>query len=153
MDATTAALVGAGIGVSGTIVAPVITAWQGRRAKLSELKRDAYSSGISAMVGIPFADEDEKVEGVYQQVLAALGDIEMHGSPRAAKLYSDVADALGVWRTSRKLEDFREPMEEFQRVARSETGVDKRLYRFRMWFKREFFFGSPVVLREKDSDH
>ncbi|MEV6904626.1 hypothetical protein [Amycolatopsis sp. NPDC051372] len=152
VDAATAALIGAGIGVSGTVISPVITAWQGRRAKVDELRRDAYAAGISSMVGIPFAKDQIDHEAVYQAILSALGDIEMFGSPQAAQRYSDFADTLDDWRENGKVGDFSVALKEFQRITRSEIGVDRRRARIISWAKQNYSFNRRILARKNRAD-
>lgn len=145
MDAAIAALIGAAIGVTGTVVAPIVTSWQARRAKRVDLKRDAYSAGITAMIGTAFADSETKRTEVFQQALSALGDIEMHGSPKAGNLYSDIAEELATWVETQHLDEkLSNTMQEFLRVARYETGVDRPIARLRNWFLREYGFSWPT---------
>jgi hypothetical protein len=48
VDAAAAALLGAAIGLTGTVVAPMVTAYQGKRAKIQDLMREAYARGFLA---------------------------------------------------------------------------------------------------------
>ncbi|WP_208719971.1 hypothetical protein [Amycolatopsis circi] len=135
VDAASAALIGAGIGLSGTLVVPIVTSWQGRRAKLHELKRDAYASAIAAMVGILYAENENRREA-YREILTALGRIEMFGGRRAANAFNDVAEGLEDWVDGGTIGDFRAPMNKFQNIARVEIGSEhpiNRIGRLILW--------------------
>jgi len=98
MDAATAALFGATIGLTGTVVAPLVTAHQGKRAKSQDLMREAYARGFACLAKIPRCDTLDDHKRLRDKMLDALAHIEIVGTTKTSELYGTVVDAYEAWK-------------------------------------------------------
>lgn len=127
MNAAVAALVGAAIGLTGTVIAPLVAAWQARRAQRESVKRDAYAQGHVAIAQVAYAKSEDDRKDAAKRMLMALANIEMFGSRSAAKHFNDAIEAMEPWVTSGgALAAFGQPAKDFQEATREETGADTR---------------------------
>lgn len=122
MDATTAALLGAAIGVTGTLgasfVTPYFTARHARSTRLTELRSETYVSAIrlahsvlseisKSMGAAPpdHAIDDEadaelanwlrrRLVEIAGEMAAATAELALLGSPQLAEEYADITDQV-----------------------------------------------------------
>ncbi|WP_125591748.1 hypothetical protein [Amycolatopsis balhimycina] len=122
MDAAAAALLGAAIGLTGTVVAPMVTAYQGKRAKSQDLMREAYARGFSCLAKIPRCETVEDHRKLRDKMLDALAHIEIVGTKATSDLYSNVVDAYEAWKikTTAANTDFAASAKKFEASARSD---------------------------------
>ncbi|VVJ21593.1 Uncharacterised protein [Amycolatopsis camponoti] len=122
MDAATAALLGAAIGLTGTVVAPMVTAYQAKRAKSQDLMREAYARGFACLAKIPRCDTVEDHKKLRDKMLDALAHIEIVGTKATSDLYGDVVDAYETWKIKATAPntDFAAKAKKFEASARSD---------------------------------
>ena len=121
MDAATAALLGASIGLTGTLVAPIVTSYQARRAKSQELMRDAYARGFACLARIPRCDTPEDHRKLRDKMLEALAHIEIVGVKTTSDLYGTVVESYEAWKIQGGTNAaFEASAKKFQQAARSD---------------------------------
>jgi hypothetical protein len=130
MDAAAAALFGATIGLTGTVVAPLVNAYQAKRAKSQDLMRDAYARGFACLAKIPRCDTLDEHKRLRDKMLDALAHIEIVGTKTTSDLYGTVVDTYEAWKVNGAPNtDFASSARKFQASARSdidssdETGI------------------------------
>ncbi|HKO19808.1 MAG TPA: hypothetical protein VJU82_13065 [Acidobacteriaceae bacterium] len=101
MDPTLAALLGAGIGTVGTILAASITSFAASRrehkVRRRELMREAYAEGLRAVVAIgriPDQDSHLHIHDVRMRMFEAQVQIRLVGSPQARDKFDDLAEEV-----------------------------------------------------------
>lgn len=96
MDAATAALIGASIGVLGALggafINPTMSARHARRAKAYELKREAYERCIVAALNVPRADDVVRGIENCRELTLLLAQVELYGDQAVKKKYVDLLD-------------------------------------------------------------
>jgi hypothetical protein len=135
MDAAVAALIGAGIGMTGTLFAPLINARLARREKRRELMRTAYAKGISLLVEFTSTEDAANRRAIAAQMMSVATDIEVMGSNEAAKLFGDFVIAVQkiVDRQTDTPSGFdTSKITEFFRIARRDTGGTRKERRHRL---------------------
>ena len=121
MDAATAALLGASIGLTGTLVAPIVTSYQARRAKSQELMRDAYARGFACLARIPRCDTSDDHRKLRDKMLEALAHIEIVGVKSTSDLYGTVVESYEAWKIQGGTNSgFESSAKKFQQAARSD---------------------------------
>ncbi|MET8845961.1 hypothetical protein [Amycolatopsis sp. NPDC004625] len=121
MDAAIAALVGAGVGFTGTLVTPIVTSYQARRAKSQELMRDAYARGFACLARIPRCDTPEDHRKLRDKMLEALAHIEIVGVKTTSDLYGTVVESYEAWKIQGGTNTaFEASAKKFQQAARSD---------------------------------
>jgi hypothetical protein len=121
VDAATAALLGASIGLTGTLVAPSVTSYQARRAKSQELMRDAYARGFACLAQIPRCDTPEDHRKLRDKMLEALAHIEIVGVKATSDLYGTVVESYEAWKIQGGANTaFEASAKKFQQAARSD---------------------------------
>ncbi|QKV80669.1 hypothetical protein [Amycolatopsis sp. Hca4] len=121
MDAAIAALIGAGVGFTGTMVAPIVTSYQARRAKSQELMRDAYARGFACLARIPRCDTTEDHRKLRDKMLEALAHIEIVGVKTTSDLYGTVVESYEAWKIQGGANTaFEASAKKFQQAARSD---------------------------------
>ncbi|WP_158890766.1 hypothetical protein [Amycolatopsis anabasis] len=98
MDAATAALLGATVGLTGTLVAPMVTAYQAKRAKHQDLMRDAYARGFACLAKIPRCETVDDHMRLRDKMLEALAHIEIVGTKKTSDHYSAVVESYEAWK-------------------------------------------------------
>ncbi|MGW5701666.1 hypothetical protein [Amycolatopsis japonica] len=98
MDPATAALFGATIGLSGTLIAPLVSSYQTKRTKAQDLMREAYARGFACLARIPRCETRDDHLKLRDKMLDALAHIEMVGTKKTSELYSDVIESFTAWK-------------------------------------------------------
>ncbi|MDX8149232.1 hypothetical protein SK854_44415 [Lentzea sp. BCCO 10_0061] len=140
MDAATAALVGAGVGIIGAIAAswinPFTTAKHARAAKNLELRREAYVKGLNAAQTLRVCEDQPDFERALQASWDAWIEMSLVASPEVAALFGKAhaaADkANDAWVESSPSQDFMKfqksfisAVAEFTSAARADIGAGK----------------------------
>jgi len=121
VDAATAALLGASVGLAGTLVAPIVTSYQARRARSQELMRDAYARGFACLAKIPRCETLEDHRKLRDKMLEALAHIEIVGVKATSDLYSSVVEAYEGWKMRNgPMGPFESSAKKFQQAARTD---------------------------------
>jgi hypothetical protein len=136
VDAATAVLLGASLGLTGTLVAPIVTSYQAGRAKSQELMRDAYARGFACLARIPRCDTPEDHRKLRDKMLEALTRIEIAGVKTTSDLYGTVVESYEAWKiqggantafeVSAKKSHFGHSGPRRARVRRGRRGDDRR---------------------------
>ena len=90
MDPTLAALLGAGLGLTGTVLAPLVTSRRAHKARRREIMRDAYAEGMRCVSDIPRAKAVEDYESMKERLFAAQIQIRLVGSRKAGRRYDEL---------------------------------------------------------------
>ncbi len=90
IDPTIAALVGAGIGMAGTIISPILTSKRTHRARRRDLMLEAYAEGMRSITDIV----KEDVKGGYvdhkKRLVEAQLQIRLAGSQAAYRAFDEL---------------------------------------------------------------
>lgn len=98
MDPTVAALLGAGIGMIGTVLAsfitPVLTAQRADRTRNRELRREAYLTGLDAVHRVGNCTTQDAFEKAVEQTYNAMAQIQLVGSPNVVRAAATLMRAV-----------------------------------------------------------
>jgi hypothetical protein len=138
VDAATAALVGASIGVTGTLLTawlnPFSTARHSQAAKRLELRREAYATAIKAVNSLVSNDTKAEARVAASAMLDPMVQMRLVASPDAARAYGDIYDAvmkiIGLSDTDKAsttapFDEFEEAFSRFVELARADIGTDE----------------------------
>ncbi|GAB3362264.1 MULTISPECIES: hypothetical protein [Amycolatopsis] len=121
MDAATAALLGASIGLAGALVAPVVTAYQAKRAKREDLMREAYARGFACLARIPRCDTSAEHARLRDKMLEALAHIDIVGTKATSDHYSALVEGYETWKIGGGTSEiFEASARKFQASARTD---------------------------------
>lgn len=121
VDAATAALLGASIGFAGVLVAPIVTAYQAKRAKREDLMREAYARGFACLAKIPRCETAAEHARLRDKMLEALAHIEIVGTKATSDHYSALVEGFEAWKIGGGAsEAFEMSARKFQASARTD---------------------------------
>lgn len=139
MDAVTAGLIGAAIGVVGTLggqaINPLATARHARKARNLELRREAYEAGLQLVHEITALDDKApdslaQADRLSRAMMVPLAQMRLIGDLHVAELYVELSKAIEEFleakaRPASDLADrFGDAFNAFQFAARKDVGTE-----------------------------
>lgn len=132
MDVVTAGLIGASLGVAGTLggaaINPFTAARHAREAKNIELRREAYAAGLKLVYEITTFDSMDDARPLARAMTGPLVQMQLVASQDVAELYADLADIVSKivkeGASESHLDFFGEAYKLFRDAARADIGID-----------------------------
>ncbi|WP_410627711.1 hypothetical protein [Amycolatopsis sp. cmx-8-4] len=133
MDAATAGLIGAAIGMSGTVVTPLVNNWLSRREKRREIRKTTYSEAFRLLGRLLMSEDFEERKDLAMQILTQVSEIQVVGSNETSQAFFRLAQiANRVLLNNSKLPDsYGSALSDFIGAVQRDLGMASKKKRLR----------------------
>jgi hypothetical protein len=94
MDPALAALLGAAIGLTGSVLAPLVTSRHVRAARRRDVMQEAYAEGMRAMSDFPRVRDPGGYDRLRERLFEAQNHVRLVGAPRTSVKFDRFVRAI-----------------------------------------------------------